>query len=80
MKKDGLTSKVLRFPKKLPRYARRRYVPYCDLGSHQGFILDERPCQKRRCENYHRLFVKNYKSLDNYLKDEISPRGNTNEI
>ncbi len=62
MKHKNLTSRVMAFPKRLPRYARKRYVPYCDLGSHQGFILREDICKARRCEHYYKLYLEKRKT------------------
>ena len=59
MKKDGLKSLVFDFePKKCPEGV---YMPYCSMGWHRGLILDEDVCKKRKCRDYHRLFIERYK-------------------
>lgn len=37
----------------------KRYVPYCDLGWHQGIIKvsDYKECERRRCDHYRRLYI-----------------------
>lgn len=58
-KKDGLESKVSKFPIiKLPRNENgKKYIPFCNFSWHLGYILDEIVCQKRNCSHYYKLFL-----------------------
>ena len=54
-KKDGLESEVFKSPPL--RDERGRYMPYCDLGYHQGLVLKPEVCEQRNCTHYRRLYI-----------------------
>ena len=58
MKKKTLETKVLKF-KPLRDDNNKRFIPYCDFGFHQGYILTPNICEQRRCSHYLRLYLKN---------------------
>jgi hypothetical protein len=35
----------------------KRYLPYCDLGWHQGIVRDYFMCEQRCCKHYKKLYI-----------------------
>ena len=68
-KKDGLESKVRKFPKtslKRDQFG-EQYVPLCNYSWHQGVILDEEVCIKRNCVHYSRAYINRTHRPNSYL-------------
>lgn len=55
MKNKRLESIVKRF--KPVKDVSGRYVPYCDFGFHQGYVVNYERCVDRSCKHYHKLYI-----------------------
>jgi len=54
-KKDGLVSKVMKFPLKIDDDG--QYIPYCNLQYHPGIVLREDVCISRDCRHYRKYYI-----------------------